>query len=539
MSQLTFGQFCNLIVSIDDPSLFDAVKPELQRYARHYYPDLARDDAYREIFALSFEASIGRRIELAGNINANIVERMGKGESGRGNKYEADRIHAERLYFFFLSTEFCSDRGYAKRISETLFEKSFDNHFARELRRLGIRRAAEPGDGLTVRFGPLTIAKGPVEHARHFGSVEHQPLQLGLDGELAVLAALDWRAGLTTLHGRDDLIQGLKEWALDTSNDASKVMLLSGEGGTGKTRLGVELAQTLIHDHNWSGGFLPRVFSPNDVFVADGHSTIVLIDYPEERSDLVATLLKAIEENTLPDTPIKWLLISREKKSLWLERMNREKLLSVSETSLFERKLLHIDDAVRITDDVFFELPSRLGATSAAKFNAREWLLKEDANRTPIIALAAAIHAVLFPSDGFRLKARDVLIALAKIERQRLRSYSKRDFSDPVLLEKFVAASLLTDNGFGRQNIEQLIKYGFSASISEEEILRQARTSNFWADAAASDMEGFVEPAPHIVGAALFFICLYEPLEKSVLKIWILSCFIEETETFGVLLERL
>ena len=67
---------------------------------------------------------------------------------------------------------------------------------------------------------------------------------------------LHWRRRLTDLLGRDDELAALKAWAQGGA-EASQAQVIVGDGGVGKTRLAMELADWLRVNQHWRAGALP------------------------------------------------------------------------------------------------------------------------------------------------------------------------------------------------------------------------------------------------------------------------------------------
>ena len=322
MAELLFPSFRKLIEQVEKERLYDAVKPELQSFADHCYDDRKKGEAYREIFARAHEACTGNRVELEGDIENDIVGRMGKGRDAKGSNYRAARIHAERLYFFFLSPNHCPDPIYGKTISDRLFEQSFFDKFEKELRNMGVPRLSHLPPSQIVRLGPITISLGYDVNLMPLSLKEQKDTQLIEDGEPNVFKALNWKSRLTSLHGRVDQFNQLRDWALDPETKAPKVMFVCGPGGSGKTRLVADVVSKLVHKHNWRGGFLPSGAASGAILEGGGKGTALIIDYPEERTEFIKEILAAIADDTEYDSPVRIILASRESLEDWRRNLN-------------------------------------------------------------------------------------------------------------------------------------------------------------------------------------------------------------------------
>jgi hypothetical protein len=72
-----------------------------------------------------------------------------------------------------------------------------------------------------------------------------------------IFRALRWDYGLVDrLYGRQEDLRAIILWAEGGANTAT-ARLVTGEGGSGKTRLAAEAA-TQLRKKGWTAGFLPR-----------------------------------------------------------------------------------------------------------------------------------------------------------------------------------------------------------------------------------------------------------------------------------------
>ena len=87
-------------------------------------------------------------------------------------------------------------------------------------------------------------------------------------------------------------------WA-DESDRPLKLRLQAGAGGTGKTRLAIDVCETLA-DAGWFAGFLPSSFEKDDVerdlptLLAGDRDCVFVVDYAETRADVVVTLARQL-----------------------------------------------------------------------------------------------------------------------------------------------------------------------------------------------------------------------------------------------------
>ena len=113
---------------------------------------------------------------------------------------------------------------------------------------------------------------------------------------------LDPRHRITRFHERPELAT-LLAWAVDEDPAAPVVKLVTGEGGSGKTRLAVELAARL-GARGWIAGVLtaddikrlPAIAGALSEILAYRHRVFIAIDYPEGLGDELTEFLASIPE---------------------------------------------------------------------------------------------------------------------------------------------------------------------------------------------------------------------------------------------------
>lgn len=113
---------------------------------------------------------------------------------------------------------------------------------------------------------------------------------------------LDW-----TGHLRD-----LQVW-LD-KKEAFEARIIRGTGGSGKTRLGVELCRYAGQSQSWTAGFLPSVSDPGATVSSqrDSSHLLVVIDYAETRKSQLEELLPTLEVQSSIGSKVRVLLLVRD-----------------------------------------------------------------------------------------------------------------------------------------------------------------------------------------------------------------------------------
>src|SRR6185312_13389051 len=127
-------------------------------------------------------------------------------------------------------------------------------------------------------------------------------------------------------QGRKDEFASLEAWC--SSKDRRSVLLLTGEGGSGKTRLLLEWCSQMRHQ-GWHAGFLKRNREKNQVlsFLKGTASRLVVIDYAETRLGIVEALLDEMGQAPEEEGPkLRVVLLARWAGDWWgnLTRKNRD-----------------------------------------------------------------------------------------------------------------------------------------------------------------------------------------------------------------------
>lgn len=116
--------------------------------------------------------------------------------------------------------------------------------------------------------------------------------------------------------GRRGEIEVLTDWC--NSEETRSVLLLTGEGGSGKTRLAIEWCRRLRHQ-GWHAGFLLRDVSKNDLTpILEGVAPrLVVVDYAETRLEVVRPLLYKVGVAVSGGPKMRLLLLARRAGDWW------------------------------------------------------------------------------------------------------------------------------------------------------------------------------------------------------------------------------
>jgi tetratricopeptide (TPR) repeat protein len=123
-------------------------------------------------------------------------------------------------------------------------------------------------------------------------------------------------------------LQTQLQWATTTPYPVG-VRLLTGEGGTGKTRLAIEMCQRLAAA-GWHSGFLRNTLGPKDCgglvreLAQANRPTLIVLDYAETRTDMLLKLLSEVLSQLQPQAlaqtsppTVRILLLARSSGEWW------------------------------------------------------------------------------------------------------------------------------------------------------------------------------------------------------------------------------
>jgi tetratricopeptide (TPR) repeat protein/glycosyltransferase involved in cell wall biosynthesis len=126
---------------------------------------------------------------------------------------------------------------------------------------------------------------------------------------------------------RQPEVDTLNTW-LDDPQWLQSVRLLTGAGGTGKTRLAIELCQQRLKT-GWHAGFLDPELNANDMSttwqtLGDlNQPLLIIIDYAETRQIVLLDLIKAILQ-TPGSQPVRLLLLARDDGEWWDNLLSKD-----------------------------------------------------------------------------------------------------------------------------------------------------------------------------------------------------------------------
>jgi tetratricopeptide (TPR) repeat protein len=241
-------------------------------------------------------------------------------------------------------------------------------------------------------------------------------------------ALLNWRSALTDLVGQETELKKLHAWA--TSTHPRRVLTITGEGGVGKTRLAFHFAEQL-REQGWEAGELSDPDKPA-AFHSGERGTLLVMDYPEGKGEVIDSLLKALKRMEEPKSPLRILFLSRSARFAQAVADRIGYLVDAPMTlgplpnqdeygwQLFEaawqqmRTIKHLPKLTPpITQEAFFD-----------------WQAVHRLHSLPLFILAYALNLIEEPG-ATRLEGPEVIRLLVTRERGRMEGEAKAHGLDP------------------------------------------------------------------------------------------------------------
>jgi tetratricopeptide (TPR) repeat protein len=347
--------------------------------------------------------------------------------------------------------------------------------------------------------------------------------------------------GVVGFRGRTNELQGLDRWRSEA--DELTVALVSGPGGSGKTRLGSELCERL-RDEGWVTGLLRRRLSDDHLARLSMMSSpmLVVIDDAESRSAETAGLLVRIAEADR-SAPTCVLLLAREVGDWWERLRLRLRECEAASVAVAETTQLSLTGLEMVGDDrrsAFLEAVRAFAGyvenddADMAASDALEVLdLSDPLFDNALLLHMTALSALL--AEGPLLSGptlRDDLIA-TMLDREAdywLRTAGDAGLSiDHVVQQRAMAVATLTSARSEREASELLKAVPDLMSATEQERRRIVR----WLrdlyprdgdtqdegpdpDGVASPQSWFSPLAPDILGEALISRVLPDVLDEAI-----------------------
>ena len=367
-----------------------------------------------------------------------------------------------------------------------------------------------------------------------------EPSYIMQGGEPNLFLALQWRYNLApTLRGRDRELQSLMEWAEDGESNI-QIRLLTGGGGSGKTRLAATAAREL-RTRGWAAGFLPRDADATHVIISPKGETLrklfLIMDYPEERMNVVEKLIRAVSDisDTLVDFPIRILLVSRRGLDGWQQIMDHMGHRA-GRQALAELDALSVDQAHALFVETASAFAQLTGKSQPDLVGVRNWLSADKGHRVPLVSMAAAIHQVITGDSGFGLGAHGVITALAKFEGVRAKKVSRDQDLGEMAIPRLLALAAMSSDGLSDDQCIQLAGLGVGEQSNQKFIDRLANTP--WHHRRQDGTGYITRPEPDRMAAVFMGLILLDRVE-SKLPEWIAVAVEPDAEQFGANLNRI
>lgn len=390
---------------------------------------------------------------------------------------KGDSLFVLAAYYWFHLVE--ERKEYARFIDNAVFKKPFHVHF--NLKRDQFFFPVEKRN--QIKLKSIEITNDP--DLANLPLPIDMPSSILVDGIPDISFALNWKYNLTDLYGRDSDLFELLDWAQSGNNEV-KVRLLSGVGGSGKTRLAAEVAQKL-EDFNWNAGFMGREKIECPTVYGDDKGVFIVIDYPEERMEFVENLINELWGMQEAYLPIRILLVSRLEADKWNDtRFKLKHRFSVQQSGSL--KPLSVQDAIVMAKEAAEVLSKLIKQETPSLEGLNDWLQQDSSHRLPLFTLAVGIHAVLSDDRSFELSGQDLLLDIARIERERIRSFAKAHDKNEKWLERILALTIFSHDGFGQDVVCALGKVGATGNLDRQNLI-DAVSKTPWQDIKDGDWQ--------------------------------------------------
>jgi hypothetical protein len=291
-----------------------------------------------------------------------------------------------------------------------------------------------------------------------------------------LLDALRWNFGLVEkLYGRDDELKEIVDWA-ERRLAIPSARLVTGEGGSGKTRLAAAAAKALC-ERGWAAGFLNSGMSLH-VEIGKTKGLFLILDYPEENLDLTRALIRALAATRSSAYPIRLLLLSRRDFDHWQAetlipegRFGNHPIAAPGDLSLV--------DTLEMIEVAAARFARHAGLPKPCLDRAAAWAQETPLHRLPLFAAAAAVHAVLAPDAAFGIEGGAIIRDLAERERVRVLRTSERLGAGSNTLGRLLALGVLGD-GLAASAIERLVDAGLCENVPKNRIIQKAVDTPWW-----------------------------------------------------------
>ena len=253
------------------------------------------------------------------------------------------------------------------------------------------------------------------------------------------------RAGLVDFVGRDKLLRSLEAWA--GAPDPFAMQVIAGQGGSGKTRLAIELCLRL-GENDWLSGFLAERPRENrlDALIETPKPRLILIDYAENRAEQLEMLLPALSDAATAESPVRLLLLIRTgalpafdlPRRLGIRAEAVERLLEASKVIFLEK-----DESFPLEEreQLFALAVAALGPHVESSSTTDSPSLDQPVFESPLLVVIAAYLAA--SGENIPSGREQLLDGLLTHERRYWGSSATDLAADDALLDRIVALATL------------------------------------------------------------------------------------------------
>ena len=232
-----------------------------------------------------------------------------------------------------------------------------------------------------------------LQNVEGFARKPSLPTRSEISEDQSELAWLQWKSRLVDpLVGREAELRQLMSWA--EAEAPVRALLVTGEGGVGKSRLAADLAESLVKK-GWDAGFVK--LEHNAAYLPNRGGRLLIVDYPEENLKACLDLLEQVDRDLDQGTRI--ILLSRRDSSFWAPLVTRvARLFDAPEMRL---EPLGVEASIEVFEKAKARVPRSSEEPAPVSAEAvRSWLVGSEERMRPLFTIAAAIQSVRDPQQS-------------------------------------------------------------------------------------------------------------------------------------------
>ena len=374
------------------------------------------------------------------------------------------------------------------------------------------------GDGNTVVSGRpyLRLTRFEADRDRFIANAKNE------------LRILQPTSRAISLVGREAELKNLMRFASLEAPPNIRVRVLIGQGGSGKTRLALELCDGLSAGV-WNAGFvthqnLTRFFNQHDA--ADWgwqKPTLMVLDYVAAQAEVLTKWLKELQDRPSANHPLRILLLERHASadSGWFQRvflsggwgnLNTRALLDPPEP-VHIRSLTQLPDRLAIVRSVLEHLaPGRLNQLDTGQSLSKQLEQAPWGNDPLYLAMAAIAMARDGNLSSLQLRRTDLALVVAGHELNRLEIMATGRGLHPELLQHLAACITLLQ-GQSREDVIELVR-GEQQAIGFDNANAPAKVVSALHD-VLNEGQGIAPVRPDLIGEALLIKTWKQQTEQS------------------------